>query len=231
MKNNQFLALFLVVLTSLFFTGSAFAHSRNFVWTYEWFTTPQGTPELELWYTAHPDKDKSVEQIELEYSVTDRWVVAPYFIYERYDDKANVKGWKFEQRYRFGNFSRYKILPSAYFEVKKLDGKSHKGELKLLLSYLTDDMIFALNLIAERNFAPHSKTEKAFSFGAAKRSGKKWTIGAEVKGEISTPEYYVGPTIGYQIDANQRIILGSQFGLSKASEDQMIRVIYEYEWK
>lgn len=230
MNSNRIFQILLATVFSVLCSTSTFAHSRNFAWTYEWFTSAKGVSELELWSSFHPDKDKTVEQIEFEYALTDRWIVAPYFVYERYDDKADVKGWKFEQKYRFGNFQRYKIMPALYFEVKKLAENTHKGELKLLLSYLTKDMIYALNLVAERNFAPHSKTEKAFTVGAAKRHGKKWTIGAEFKGEISKPEYYTGPTFAYQIDKSQRIVFGAMFGLSKASEDKMARMIYEYEW-
>lgn len=223
-------AAFFIVTIILSSCSAVFAHARNFAWTYEWFTTPAGTPELELWYSIHPDKDKSVEQIELEYSITDRWMVAPYLVYERYDGKKDIQGWKVEQRYRFGNFSRFKLLPTAYFEVKKMNGQTHKGELKLLLSYLTDDLIYALNLVAERKFAPHSKTEKSFSFGVGKRFGKKNTVALEFKGDIKKPAYYAGPTFAWQIDSRQRVVLGALFGLSKASEDRMARVIYEYEW-
>lgn len=231
MKHKLFFTTIFALVFTFVLTNSLMAHSRNFVWTYEWFTTQPDAPEIELWYTAHPDKNKSVEQLELEFGITDRWVVAPYFIYERYDNKNDLKGWKIEQRYRFGNYRKYKILPAAYFEVKKLDGKTPKGELKLLLSYLTDDMIYALNLVVERNFAPHSATEKAFSFAVGKRVNKKWTIGAEVKGDFTSPSYYAGPTIGYQIARNQRFLVGAQFGLSKASEDKIVRVLYEYEFK
>lgn len=221
----------LVILAALLLVPpSAFAHKRDFVWTYEWFTPAKSEMELELWARTRPESHKTQTQVELEFAITDRWVVSPYFVHETERGKPAKNGWKLEQRYRFGDLKRYRLLPAAYLEVKKMSGDEYVGEAKAIVSYLGRNFNFAANLIVEKELVAGAKRENAYAVGWSTRLSRNLVGGIELFGDLQVANPAAGPTFGIDLADNQRLCVGAAFGLTGRAEDLSARVIYEYEW-
>src|SRR5688572_29537114 len=59
------------------------AHRRDFPFTVDWKQPSKGEKELEL-HTRYRGRNNSLQQqIEFEYGITDRWMVAPYLVFEK----------------------------------------------------------------------------------------------------------------------------------------------------
>jgi hypothetical protein len=81
------------------------ADQRYFSHTYDWFTPSQGEKEIELYWTQE-NGGEADSQLEFEYGITNRWMVAPYLLMKReHGGDFEVEGWKLEQRSRLGTFA------------------------------------------------------------------------------------------------------------------------------
>src|SRR5205085_1293120 len=103
----------LTVATLAGLAALSFSDQRYFVFTYDWNTPSQFEREIEFTYDHFRD-GTGFGQLEFEYGMTDRWLVAPYILFDQNHGKAQVAGFQVEQRYRFGEFRYGRVLPAVY---------------------------------------------------------------------------------------------------------------------
>ena len=223
--------------------GEAFAHARNYVWTTEYLTLPQGEFELENWVTfAVPDGGKTNEnaiqyQEELEYGITDRLNVAHY---ERWktinqvgpDDSTVYEGFKFETKYRFGEKGKWWVDPLLYLELKTDVRNEHNVnslEEKIVLSKDLEKFNVVYNQIMESELDHGGRTEQAFALAGSYEIFSGFRAGAEFTGQFWAPasnrnELSLGPTLAYQ-HKYFWIAAGGRFALNHAANDAEARVV------
>jgi hypothetical protein len=218
-----------LILTALLgATTSAFAHERYFIFTYGWFTPSRFEREFELTYD-HFRGGAGFAQVELEYGVSDRWVVAPYALFSQEDGKFKFAGWQLEQRYRFGDFSYGRVLPAVYFEVHKENEEPFELEAKLIGSYMPNARWIASgNLIVERKIESDARTEVGYSVGLA-RIYKNLSVGVEAKGNFLENQHFFGPAIGFGVGPGSKILLGGGIGFGQDTPAR-VRVLFEKEF-
>jgi hypothetical protein len=221
----------------------AHAHKRNFSYTYEWFTPQRGERELELWGTFKNESREWVNQLELEYGVTDRWVVAPYLLFGgQPGDRYRFLGYKFEQRYRFGQFKERHVLPAVYLELNKEGpGEPHRLESKAIFSWYRGPWAFSANAIAVKALEPGGKVEWEHACGLGRNVGRRWFLGGEVWGSFADKEHFAGPVLAFDLkptarhgvhnDYTSRIVATAGTGLGNGrSKDYQFRLVWEVEW-
>lgn len=207
---------------------SAQADERFFAYTYGWFTPAQFERELEFTYDQFRHGD-GFGQIEFEYGVTDRWLVAPYLLFSHENGKTELAGWKLEQRYRFGNFAYGKLLPAVYFEVQRENGEPTELEGKLIGSYMPNrDWIASGNFIIEKKLETGAREEIGYSVGAA-RIFRTYSLGLEAKGNFLENEHIFGPTVGLRIGPGSKVLIAPALGYGKATESR-VRILFEHEF-
>jgi len=215
----------------LFGASPAEAYKRNFAWSYEWFTPYQGEKEIELWLTDSSEEGSWETRVEYEFAASPRWAIGLYATRdEDADETLDFNGWKWENRYRFGDFALQRWLHAGYLELKKERGESHEVEAKWLLSRYTEDEALALNLTAERHLESGADVEWEASAGWNRSVGLGWRAGVEAFGSFTDDAWYLGPNATYDPSSNSRIILGAGFGLTGDSDDRRLRLLTEYEW-
>jgi hypothetical protein len=192
----------LTTLLPLAFVTPAHADLNRFTYSYGWWTQSKGGREVELYHTQPRSGRQWRNQLELEYGVTDRYLVAPYLIFDRSggfsdfpgaegggDDESGTpvifdpirnprayrySGFKIEQRYRFGEYQYKKLLPAAYLEYAQVKGAKPEAEGKLILQYDPNPTAtLALNIIHERRLQGMVKPGWGYTFGAAYLADKK----------------------------------------------------------
>lgn len=80
------------LLASALCSLPARADLNRFAYTYPWSTPSKGEVELEFWHTQPTSSRHWTDQIELEYGVTDRYMIAPYVILNRSGGFRDVPG-------------------------------------------------------------------------------------------------------------------------------------------
>jgi hypothetical protein len=219
-----------VVLLSLLCAAAtaASAHERYFVFTYDWFTPARYERELEFAYDHFRDGG-AFGQLELEYGLTDRWVVAPYILFSHDHGKSKFAGWKLEQRYRFGESGFNKLMPAVYLEVQKENGEPYELEAKLIGSFMPNaNWIASGNLIVERKLETGSRAEVGYSAGVA-RIYPTCTIGIEAKGNFLENQHFFGPTAGFRIGPGSKMLIGAGLGFGKDTQSR-VRILLEKEF-
>lgn len=207
------------------------AHERFFTRTYDWFTPSQGEKELELWWTQK-DGGEADAQIEFEYGVTSRYVLAPYLLMKReHGGDFAVEGWKLEQRYRFGEYGRHRFMPALYLEVKKENHASFELEGKIITTYLFGDRwIWSSNLIAESAVDGPSKVELGYATGISHPVTPRLGAGLELFGNWTEHEHFFGPTLTYQVGRGTKVLLNAGFRYD-GGEGGSVRLMFEKEWR
>ncbi len=233
-RSSPWRLLFAVSWAVLLIAGllsSAHAHKRNFAWSYEWFIPYQGEQEIELWLTDSDGEGTWDTRIEYEFAPTHRWGVGLYVTRsEGADGALDFNGWKWENRYRFGDFDLDTWLHAAYLEVKKERGEPYELEAKWLLSRYTDNAVLAVNLTAERALAPRADVEWEASAGWNRSVARRCRAGVEAFGSFSDDQWYLGPSATYDPNPHTRIIATLGLGLTDESDNRVFRLLSEYEW-
>jgi hypothetical protein len=211
--------------------GSAEAHKRNFVWSYEWFTPLPAEKEVETWLTFIEKGSKWESWLEYEFAPGERWGVGLYLVFEHSPQRNfDWRGWKWENRYRFGTFDFDRWLHAGYLELKKKEGEPYKVEAKWLLSrYTHRDEAFVLNLIAEKPLAS-GEVEWELTLGWNRPVAPRLRLGLEALGKFEDRVYFLGPNATYDFSPSSRLILNAGVGLTRRSGDVAVRAIWEYEW-
>lgn len=222
MKFGHLLAL----AVCLCFAISSLAHRRHFAYTYDWFTPHKGDKEFEIYWTdgeGHPGQ----VQLELEYGITDRWVVAPYVVFDNSGGDFDYAGWKLETKYRFGEQGFNRILPAAYLELKKSEGGETEFEAKLITTYLWENgMVWSANLVAETALDGDDKVEWEYVTGVGKRIDARWFAGTEAKGSISDDSHAAGPSFTYTLQPGTKILGTALFNYTGGSHQY--RLLFEH---
>lgn len=202
MKTQQaFLAL-----STLALAAAAAADERYFSYTYDWFTPANFEKEMEFKYTGFKGGG-FLGEVEFETGVTDRWMIAPYLIFEKPEGgEARFQGFKLEQRFRFGDFAFGRLLPAAYLEVKKENDEPWEIEGKFIVSYMPDAAwIASANLIAEQAVKSGERSEVGYSLGVT-RIFSRFTLGAEAFGNWKENEHFWGPSVGLRLGDRAKLI-------------------------
>lgn len=225
------IAVIAAALTGLRATPAE-ACRRDFAWSYGWFTPAEGEKEFELWLTHNQDSAETLYQLEYEFALTERWAVGAYLQFEDAPGSdLDWHGWKWENRYRFGEFKADRWLHAAYLELAKAEGEPYEVEGKWLLSrYGSGGSATVFNLIAEKELAADHEIEWGYSAGWNHAVKGGWRLGAESKGNFTEHEYYAGPSVVYDASSAWRFVAGALVGLNDRSDDLQVRFITEYEW-
>ena len=235
---TQALSLAFTGLSLLLLSTPARADLNRFAYTYGWWTQTKGGRELEFFHTQPKSGREWHNQIELEYGVTERYLVAPYILLDRsggfsdfpgadgggesdeegsgsiFDPIRNgrayrYKGFKVEQRYRFGDYGIKKLLPAAYLEYARVKGESPELEGKVILQFDPNyKTTISLNLIAEHYLKSGASFEYSYSSGIAYLADKndRYWYGAEAFGNTTNHEHWAGPTVGTFIGKETRLV-------------------------
>ncbi|HVT12572.1 MAG TPA: hypothetical protein VHE55_09910 [Fimbriimonadaceae bacterium] len=218
----------LVIGAFLALASFAMSDQRYFIQTYDWNTPAQFEREIELTYDQFQG-GAGFGQIEFEYGLTDRWMVAPYLLLEREGGKTKVAGFQLEQRYRFGDFHYGRVLPAVYFEVHKENHESYELEGKLIGSYLPNEKWIASgNFIVEQHIEKGAKTEIGYAAGLS-RTYASYNVGIETKGNFLENEHIVGPTVGFIVGDRAKISVGAFYSFGKG-DASVVRVLFEKEF-
>ncbi len=212
---------------------SAQADTRDFPFTYEWRQGPKGDREFEVKSTYNGIENSFKQEIEVEYSVTNRLLVAPYVILEKEGaDGYKYRGFKLESRYQLGKFQRDKFLPGLYLEFERERGEASELEGKLIFSrYGSDGSNLSLNLIASRALENGSEFGTGYSLGYARDINKKGLRGGfELIHDLSEHRILGGPVVSKRFGAIS-VVAGYAAHLnSRNGNADQARVNLEYEF-
>jgi hypothetical protein len=222
-------ALGLTALT-LLPAAPARADQRFFARTYDWFTPAKGEKELELWWIQE-NRGEADAQIEFEYGVTQRWVVAPYLLFKRETGgKFEFEGWKVEQRYRFGDFGYHRLMPAVYFEVKKEKEEPYELEGKLIGTYLWGNgWAWSGNLIFEGELKSGEKTKFGYATGISHPIKDGLRGGVELFGNWTEEEHFFGPTLAYRFNPTTQLVVNGGFRVA-GPKGGAVTLLFEKEW-
>jgi len=230
MKKSVLMLLLAVVVLS----SSAMADRRNYVWTYQYMTMPEGKTELEFYQTTKLNVLDSWEyRFEVEHGFTDRWDFSVYQIF--FQPENGNFSWssvQFRTRYRFGEEGQYLMDPLLYFEYnRKLDLKErNKVEAKLILAKTIEKWNVSINPLYELFFAPGQKHELGIDVGMSYQFHPKFIAGTEFvfryeseDDETETAAYF-GPTLSFA-SGHWWYSIGLIFGLTDDSDDARVRFL------
>lgn len=228
-----------LLLILLMLPAMALADRRNYVWTYQYITMPQGTTELEFYQTTKiKDPVDSWEyRIEVEHGLTDYWDVSVYQIFAQ--TEGNSLQWdavQFRTRYRLGEEGQWPVDPLLYLEFnrKTESKKADKLEGKLILARTSGRLNIAVNPVYELFIAPGTKHELGLDVGLSWQVHPKFVTGIESSSRIefengeSESKSYVGPTISIA-SGSWWYTVGAVIGLTDDSDDARVRFLMGIE--
>lgn len=226
----------LALLILLILASSAFADRRNYVWTYQYITTPKGVSEIEFYQTTKLNVLNSWEyRIEVEQGITDRMDFAIYQIFTQLEGEDEAFKWDAVQarlRYRIGEEGQYWMDPLIYLEYnRKLDfNKPNKFEGKLILARTEGKFNISLNPVYELFWSPDIEHELGFDAGMSWQFHPRLIIGAESTSRFEFEDgetevsSYAGPTISFA-SGHWWYTAGVAFGLNDNSDDARVRFL------
>lgn len=212
------------------------ASRRDFPFTYDWKQPSKGEKEIELKSRYRGSDNTFEQQIEFEYGITDRFMLAPYLVFERGPGEGlRYTEFKLESRYQLGKYQTGKILPGLYLEGVKPRRGAAEIEGKLILSrYGKKGDNLSFNYIVERELESGAELEHEYSFGYVRPFGKgKRDVrgGFEWIHNLSSDRINAGPVIGFAPSEKTWITTGYAFPLSRRDGNRgEFRLIAEYEW-
>jgi hypothetical protein len=185
--------------------------------------------------------------LEIEYGMTDNWTVAAYADFQKpkEGDFKYVQARAVAARYRFfeqgERFLDGAIEVEYYLPYHKYS-ESEKLETRVILEKDIDRVSIMINPIFEKDVSGPEVgegTEAEYAAGFYYRATPQFTPGVEfygVMGELSNmkptdqQEHYVFPRLGVKLGHRLIFDLGYGFGMTKASDDQVIKAIVELEF-
>jgi hypothetical protein len=185
--------------------------------------------------------------LEIEYGMTDHWTVAGYADFEKPKDGEfqYVQARAVMSRYRF--FEQGERLIDAAVEIEyylpyKKYSDAEKIETRVILEKDIRQVSIMLNPIFEKDVSGSevdAGMEFEYAAGLYYRATPLLTPGLEfygVMGELSDmkpkdqQEHYIFPRLGLKLGHRLKFDLGYGFGLTKASDDQVIKANVELEF-
>lgn len=227
-------ALVVIALSS----QAAQAHRRSYVWSQEYHTLAQGEVEFENFLTHkasdlddHGKKNSWENQFELEYGVTDHFLVAVYqrFQYTDNDDHDgdfDYTGSKAEIKYRIAEKNVLPVDITLYAEYVRGEAPNDtdKMEYKVILSKDLGAFNVTYNQIYEDVVAEGDGIEHAYSAGVFYEFNPAWHVGLESTGNYTEDKYTVGPTVSWAAEKFWSA-LGLLGGLNEDTDDFQARLI------
>ncbi len=211
----------------------AHADTRDFPFTYEWRQGPKGDREFEVKSTYNGVENSFKQEVEIEYSVSNRLLVAPYVILEKEGDEGyKYRGFKLESRYQLGKFKRDKFLPGLYLEFERERGAGSELEGKLIFSrYGSDGSNLSFNAIASRALENGSEFGTGYSLGYARDLGRSGLRGGlELIHDLSEHRINAGPVLSKRFGAFS-VVGGYAARLNSRNRNaDQVRVNVEYEF-
>ncbi len=252
-------ALTVVMVSCLLLPAAGMA--RDFK-VYGYKTPEAGEIELVYWtdYVAKSDNKMKyfgteadreslwAHTLEVEYGVTDRFMLAAYADFEQPsgEDFEFVQSRIIAARYRFGEqgerFFDTALYVEYYLPRTGWQGKANeKAELRLILEKDIGSNTLTLNPRIEKatsgpDVAEGIEFEYGVSFYSAWHGHFKW--GLEAYGSIGEfvdlkpkdkQKHYLVPALTWKVGHKLKWNLGSAFGLTDASDDVVIKSILEWE--
>ena len=189
---------------------TAAASEREFSFTYQSATLPQGQTELEPWTTAHFGKSawdiRMDNRLEFEVGITDNFQGALYFNTRNTAEKGfQWKGVAAEFKYRLADATADPLGFALYFEGF-LNTTQKKIEPKLIIDKYFGNWVFAMNAVFEGEWEEDKTEYEAKGVGGfAYIVEDSATIGVEAEvfgkwenGEHEKTEYWAGPSLSYR---------------------------------
>lgn len=214
-------------------SSPASADTRDFPFTYEWRQGPKGDREFEVKSTYNGLENSFKQEIEIEVSVSDRLLIAPYVILEKEGDQGyKYRGFKLESRYPLGKFRRDKFLPGLYLEFERERGEASNLEGKIIFSrYGSDGSNLSFNAIASRALENGSEFGTGYSLGYARNLARNGLRGGlELIHDLSEHRINAGPVLSRRFGAFS-VVGGYAARLNSRNRNaDQIRVNVEYEF-
>ncbi len=212
------------------------ADARNYVWTYEYMTMPEGAAEVEYYLTVKvPDTGVSEvsswqHQVELEYGITPRWDVSMYQVWQEEQtgdgSEFGYEGFKVRTRYRLLEKGELPVDVLFYGEYERAADllEDDVGEAKLVLSKEVGKFDMSYNQVVERALTGAGETEHKYAAGLGYEVRSGVHAGLESTGNYTESEFAMGPTVAL---ARQRYFfsLGALAGLNDKAPDLQVRLI------
>jgi len=235
------------------------AQARGFK-VYGYNTSPQGEVEAAYWFThvlqsgsTYPFFNKTVDKeglsqhaLELEYGVTDRWMISGYLDFEDHPDgelqyaqfRAVMSRYRlFEQGERFMDTAIYfeYYIPQASYQ------RDEKLEARLIFEKDLLPFVVRLNPILEKTLSGadvNEGVELEYAAGVYTPVGAV-KVGLEAYGKLGefgnlkpwdAQEHYVFPDVEFRLGRHVEMNLGVGMGLTQASDDLLVKTIIKYEF-
>jgi len=182
---------------------------------------------------------------EIEYGVTDQWTIAGYGDFEQPSgERLKFVQWRgVFARYRFfergRRFFDTAIYLEYYFPRADWQGAGEKIEARLILEKQLGSAVLRLNPKLEKTLSgPEVEEGLEFEYAASLYTGLTPVVRPGVEfygsmGEVSNlrsralQEHYIVPAVTWQLLRNVAWNLGVAFGLTRASDDLIVKSIIE----
>lgn len=228
---NKYLLVIFGLVLIVGIISMNYADERNYVWTYEYQTMPEGLAEVEYYLTSEvPDSDQPElstwkNWLELEYGITDRWDISMYQMFKQKNAVSEYDGFKIRTRYRFGEKDRFFVDPLFYLELIRGNDLSTPNviEAKLILAKDFGSWNISFNHIVERNLEIKGETENEYAVGINYAILRNFRLGLESKGEYEG-KVALGPSLAFYTNKFW-LSLGTVAGLNNRSDDLQSRII------
>ena len=224
------------IMGGLIGSQEAQAHRRDFPYTYDWRQPIKGEKEIELKSRYRGRNNSFRQELEFEYGITNRWMIAPYLEFQKTaGSDLKYTAWKLETRYQLDEFEPGKVLPGLYAEYIGAKDAPDRVEGKLILSRYGkngDDLSF--NYVIEKPLSNGAQFENVYSFGYARPVGNnKWSTraGMEWIHNLNSGRINAGPTIGFAPSDSTWVVAGYALPVnSRGGNKGEFRLVAEYEW-
>jgi hypothetical protein len=222
-------AVITLIFLMTFMSCLVYADWRPYAYSYAYRTAYQGEKEFEL-YTDYFSDGSIKNQFELEYGISDRWMVSAYAVLAG----GNLQTYKYSEtklqtRFRFGEPGQYIMDPAIYLEYKMPLQGENKIEFKEILSKDFGEFNLTTNLVLEKA-ASASSWEKGYTFALSKMIAKGIRAGVEIKGGFETNSaLYIGPSLAY-VWGRIKLNLVAGIGANTASKSLNLRNILSFEF-
>jgi hypothetical protein len=185
--------------------------------------------------------------LEIEYGLTDHWTIGGYADFEdpKGGDFRYVQARAVAARYRFfepGERFLDGAVEVEYYLPRNQFSESEKIETRVILEKDIDRVTILLNPIFEKDVSGPDVDEGMefeYAAGVYLRANSQLTPGVEFygsMGELSNlkpkdqQEHYIFPRLGIHFFHGITLDVGYGFGLTQASDDQVIKAILEFEF-
>jgi len=214
---------------------------------YWWIYTAKSDHSYDYFGKVLDKQGLQQHSLEVEYGMTDHWTIAGYADFEQPHDGdfRYVQARAVAARYRF--FEQGERFLDGAIEVEYYLPREHysdneKIETRVILEKDIGQVSIMLNPIFEKDVSgPEVDEGMEFEYAAGVyyRATPQLTPGMEFYGDMgelsslnpkSQQQHYVFPRLGIHFFHGVTLDVGYGFGLTKASDDQVIKAILEIEF-